>query len=59
MSIDFQEPYVRHLLGFIGLTDVRFVRAEKIGYGPEARAASIEAAIAAIGQAVQPATLAA
>ena len=37
MSVDFQEPYLRHLLGFIGLTDVTFVRAEKIGYGPEAR----------------------
>ena len=32
-AIDFQEPYLRHLLGFIGLTDVTFVHAEKIGYG--------------------------
>ncbi len=40
-AIDFQEPYLRHLLGFIGLTDVTFVRAEKIGFGPEARAASL------------------
>src|SRR6185295_9220316 len=39
--VDFQEPYLRHLLGFIGLTDVTFVRAEKIGYGPEARDASL------------------
>lgn len=45
-AIDFQEPYLRHLFGFMGLTDVRFVRAEKIGYGPEARAAAIEAAVA-------------
>ncbi|KQW72829.1 FMN-dependent NADH-azoreductase [Phenylobacterium sp. Root77] len=36
-AIDFQEPYLRQLLGFIGLTDVTFIRAEKIGYGPEAR----------------------
>ena len=36
-AIDFQEPYLRQLLGFIGLTDVTFVRAEKIGYGPDAR----------------------
>ena len=28
----------------MGLTDVTFVRAEKIGYGPEARAAAIAAA---------------
>lgn len=37
VGADFQEPYLRHLLGFVGLTDVTFVRAEKIGYGPEAR----------------------
>ena len=40
-AIDFQEPYLRHLLGFIGITDVTFVHAEKIGYGPEARSAAI------------------
>ncbi len=49
-AVDFQEPYLRHLLGFIGITDVTFVRAEKIGYGPEARAASIEAAKAQISE---------
>jgi FMN-dependent NADH-azoreductase len=43
-AIDFQEPYLRHLLGFIGITDVTFVHAEKIGYGPESRSASIAGA---------------
>ena len=43
-AVDFQEPYLRHLLGFMGITDVTFVRAEKIGYGPEARTAAIEGA---------------
>jgi FMN-dependent NADH-azoreductase len=47
-AADFQEPYLRHLLGFIGLTDVTFVRAEKIGYGPEARDAAIAAATASL-----------
>jgi len=47
-AIDFQEPYLRHLLGFMGLTDVTFVRAEKIGYGPEARDAAIAAATASL-----------
>jgi len=42
--MDFQEPYLRHLLGFIGLKDVTFVHAEKIGYGPESRAAAIQSA---------------
>ena len=43
-AVDFQEPYLRHLLGFIGITDVTFVHAEKIGYGPEARAAAVASA---------------
>jgi FMN-dependent NADH-azoreductase len=43
-AADFQEPYLRHLLGFVGITDVTFIHAEKIGYGPEARAAAIASA---------------
>ena len=27
-KVDFQEPYLRHILGFIGLTDVTFIHAE-------------------------------
>jgi FMN-dependent NADH-azoreductase len=45
-AVDFQEPYLRHLLGFMGLTDVTFVHAEKIGFGPEARAEAIATATA-------------
>lgn len=41
---DFQEPLLKVLLGFIGLTDVTFIHAEKIGYGPEAREAAIAGA---------------
>lgn len=47
-AVDFQEPYLRHLLGFVGLTDVTFVRAEKLGFGPDARDAAIAAARAEI-----------
>ncbi len=43
-AVDFQEPYLRHLLGFIGLTDVTLVRAEMIGFGAEARTASLKQA---------------
>ena len=32
----------------MGLTDVTFVRAEKLGFGPEARAAAIAAATAGV-----------
>lgn len=42
--LDFQEPYLRQLLGFIGITDVDVVHAEGVGYGPEARDAAIAAA---------------
>ena len=52
-AFDFQEPYLRQLLGFMGITDVTFVHAEKIGYGPEARTASIEAAKAKISEVVE------
>jgi FMN-dependent NADH-azoreductase len=48
MAIDFQEPYLRHLLAFTGIRDVAFVHAEKTGYGPEARAAAIAGARAQI-----------
>lgn len=49
-AIDFQEPYLRQLLGFIGLTDVTFIHAEKIGFGPEARAAALQGAEAEIAR---------
>ena len=49
-AADFQEPYLRHLLGFIGLTDVTFIHAEKIGFGPDAREAAISGAKAEIAR---------
>ena len=54
MAVDFQEPYLRHLLGFVGITDVTFVRAEKIGYGPEARAAALAQAKTEIAALAEP-----
>ena len=47
-AIDFQEPYLRHLLGFMGLTDVSFIPIEGIAYGPEAAEKSVAAAISSI-----------
>lgn len=43
-AADFQEPYLRTLLGFIGLGEVTFIHAEKIGFGPDAREASLQGA---------------
>jgi FMN-dependent NADH-azoreductase len=40
-AMDSQEPHIRTLLGFMGITDVTFVRAEKLAFGPEAAAAAI------------------
>jgi FMN-dependent NADH-azoreductase len=43
-GMDAQEPHLRTLLGFMGIGDVSFIRAEKLGFGPEAREQSISAA---------------
>jgi len=46
-SFDFQEPYLRHILGFIGLTDVMFIHAEN--QAREQAGASLAAAVERIG----------
>jgi FMN-dependent NADH-azoreductase len=48
-ALDGQEAHIRTLLGFMGITDVTFVRAEKLGYGPDAAEAAIAEASAALG----------
>lgn len=48
---DTQTPYLRNLLGFMGMTDVTFLHAEGLAMGEEATAqalAEVEAEIAAI-----------
>jgi FMN-dependent NADH-azoreductase len=40
-AMDSQEPHLRTLLGFMGIGDVTFVRAEKLAFGPEAAEASL------------------
>ena len=42
-KFDFQEPYLRHIFGFVGLTDVTFIHAENQlldGAGPSLAAAA-------------------
>lgn len=51
-AMDFQEPYLKTLLGFVGITDVTFIHAERIGSGPEARELAIETATARIEEVV-------
>ena len=45
---DSQEPHLRTLLGFMGITDVTFIRAEKLGFGPDAVKEAVDGAIAAL-----------
>ena len=48
-AMDGQEPHLRILLGFMGLDEVTYVRAEKLAFGPEAAQAAIEEAAAQLG----------
>jgi len=48
--MDFQEGYLKVVLGFLGITDLTVIRAEGIGYGPEVANAAIEGAKAEIAK---------
>jgi FMN-dependent NADH-azoreductase len=43
-AMDHQESYLKSVFGFFGVTDVRFVRAEGVNMGPEAKAKAIATA---------------
>lgn len=42
--MDHQETYLKGLFGFLGVTDIRFIRAEGVALGEEARGKSLETA---------------
>lgn len=46
--LDHQESYLKGLFGFIGVTDIAFIRAEGLGISPESRKAAMDAATAEI-----------
>ena len=46
---DFQEPYLRFVFGFLGITDVEFVRAEGVAVSAEHKSQALAAAKEAIG----------
>jgi FMN-dependent NADH-azoreductase len=57
-ALEHQESYLQTVFGFFGITDVRFVRAEGVAMGPEARANALrqgEASIAVALLAPEPA----
>jgi len=47
-EIDFASGYVRHMLGFFGITDVEFVAADKMVFAPEETLNRAEAAVDAL-----------
>jgi FMN-dependent NADH-azoreductase len=49
-AADHQESYLRTVFGFVGVTDVRFVRAEGLAMGDELRAKALTAAQHAIAE---------
>jgi len=57
-AMDFQEPYLRAMFGFLGLTDVTFIHAEGQGISPEAASDGARRARKAIAD-LLPATRAA
>jgi FMN-dependent NADH-azoreductase len=52
-GLDFQETYLRQILGFIGLTDVTFVHADRQGMGAEAAQLAAEKALQHLASLVQ------
>ncbi|MGN6470492.1 MAG: FMN-dependent NADH-azoreductase [Rhizobiaceae bacterium] len=48
-AIDFASPYIRHMLGFMGITDVEVIRVEGLAFGTEAAEKAISAAMARAG----------
>ncbi|MBV1854211.1 FMN-dependent NADH-azoreductase [Catellatospora tritici] len=45
-ALDFQEPYLRTVFGFVGITDVAFINAQPMDVTPDLRAAALTAALA-------------
>ena len=43
-AMEHQESYLKVVFGFFGITDVRFVRAEGVAMGPDAKAAALAGA---------------
>ncbi|MBB3228600.1 FMN-dependent NADH-azoreductase [Luteibacter sp. Sphag1AF] len=47
-SVDFQEPYLRAVLGFLGITDIEFVRAEGVNLGAELKESAVQGALSGV-----------
>jgi FMN-dependent NADH-azoreductase len=49
-GLDFQEPYLRAVFGFLGVTEVEFVRAEGVAISAEHKETSVSGALESIVQ---------
>jgi len=52
-AANFQDTYLKHVLGFIGITDVEVIHIEGVAFGPEATQKALTAAAGKVS-AVQP-----
>ncbi len=43
-ALDFQVPYLKHVLGFLGMTDVEVIDVEGTAFGPDAAEQAVAAA---------------
>ena len=46
LSYDFVEPYLRTIFGFVGLTDIHFLKVQPMDISPEVRNAALKVAMA-------------
>jgi len=46
--MDHQESFLKSFFGFIGVTDITFVRAEGVNMGPEQRQSALDSALAEV-----------
>ena len=43
-ALDFQEPYLRAIFGFVGIKDMEFINAQPMDLGPELQTQKIQEA---------------
>lgn len=47
-AVDFQEPWLRHVLGMMGISDIEVIRAEGLNLGAEQRVSAMQHALGQI-----------
>ena len=49
-AIDFEEPYLRAVFGFFGITEIEIIRAEGVAIGPDQRQAALSESLAEVSR---------